>query len=63
MFIMHRYFLKQWLAHGALTSLYLLRTLSGHYDEVVDPDGTTQGEAILERFGFVFKGEPFEHVW
>jgi len=36
---------------------------SGRYDNVVSEDGTTEGEATLERFGFVFNGEAFEHVW
>jgi len=36
---------------------------SGYYDEVVDDDGTTLGEATLERFGFTIKGEAFEYVW
>ena len=36
---------------------------SGHYDTVVDDMGTTQGEATLMRFGFIFKGEAFEYVW
>ena len=38
-------------------------TSSGYYDELVSEDGTTVGEATLERFGFVFKGEVFEYVW
>lgn len=36
---------------------------SGSYDAIVSQDGTTLGEAILERFGFVIKGEAFEYVW
>ena len=36
---------------------------SGYYDTVVDENGTTEGEAILARFGFEFHGEPFEYVW
>ncbi len=31
---------------------------SGFYDEVISNDGTTEGEAILERFGFTINGEP-----
>ncbi|KAL7543144.1 hypothetical protein ACHAXR_013435 [Thalassiosira sp. AJA248-18] len=36
---------------------------SGLYDEVVYEDGTTKGEAILERFGFSTKGEAFGYEW
>lgn len=37
---------------------------SGFYDDPVpgDPD-TTEGELILERFGFTFQGEAFQYVW
>ena len=36
---------------------------SEEYSEVVSDDGTTQGEAILERFGFTINGEPFGYEW
>lgn len=36
---------------------------SEEYSEVVSEDGTTQGEVILERFGFSLKGEPFGYEW
>ena len=36
---------------------------SGKYDEVIYEDGTTKGEAILERFGFTINGEAFGYEW
>ncbi|KAL7540199.1 hypothetical protein ACHAXR_009936 [Thalassiosira sp. AJA248-18] len=36
---------------------------SGFYDEVVSDDGTTQGEAILKRFGFAINGEAYGYEW
>ena len=41
-----------------------LHLLSGFYDDPVPGDpGTTEGELILERFGFTFQGEAFQYVW
>lgn len=31
---------------------------SGFYGEVISDDGTTEGDAILSRFGFTINGEP-----
>lgn len=36
---------------------------SEEYSEVVSDDGTTQGEAILERTGFTLRGEAFGYEW
>eukprot|EP00804_Cyclotella_cryptica_P015639 CCRYP_003633-RD/>CCRYP_003633-RD protein AED:0.25 eAED:0.25 QI:406/1/0.87/1/0.85/0.87/8/0/1055 len=36
---------------------------SEEYSEVILDDGTTQGDAILERFGFTFQGEAFGYEW
>lgn len=36
---------------------------SDEYSSIVESDGTTEGEAILMRFGFTFKGEAYEYVW
>ena len=33
------------------------------FDAVVDSDGSTQGEAIMMRFGFTLNGEAFDYVW
>lgn len=33
------------------------------FDGVAECDGTTQGEAIMMRFGFTFRGEAFDYVW
>ena len=33
------------------------------FDEQAEVDGTTQGEAIMQRFGFTFQGEPYEYIW
>lgn len=33
------------------------------FDDVVESDGTTQGEAIMTRFGFTYQGEAYEYVW
>jgi hypothetical protein len=39
-------------------SYVVLHLLSGFYNEVINDDGTTEGEAILIRFGFTIDGEP-----
>lgn len=36
---------------------------SGKYDTIVDESGTTEGEAVLMRFGFTIEGEAYEFVW
>ena len=51
--------LYAWIIRAVVINEYQ----SGHYDTVVDDMGTTQGEATLMRFGFIFKGEAFEYVW
>lgn len=45
---------KETLSHFALSIILL----SGIYDEVINSDGTTEGEAILIRFGFTIDGQP-----
>ena len=43
-----------WVIRAVIVNEYQ----SGFYDDVVDPQsGITEGEAVLERFGFSFKGE------
>jgi ABC-type multidrug transport system ATPase subunit/ABC-type multidrug transport system permease subunit len=48
-----------WISRAVVINEYQ----SGRYDTIVSEDGTTEGEAIMERFGFTFKGEAYEYVW
>ena len=43
-----------WIIRAIIVNEYQ----SGYYDDVVDPhSGTTEAEAVMERFGFSFKGK------